>query len=453
MKSHLPEKLYLASPVWLQNCLVSLYGYLEHNNRYKGVYHTLSEELFGNEFKTKNQLDPIINERLNKILEHALSSVPYYQSLGIKETKIDNFPILDRQRVANSSEKFISKKYSNDKLLNIYTGGSTGTPLKVSLNRDIRQKTYAFWNRFYKSIGFNIGDKKATFVGRKVQEPDNNKPPFWRYNLKDRQLIFSSFHMTEENLSDYIQKLNTFKPALIEGYPLSVHRLAEYILSNKIKLTFTPVGISTSSENFSDAERNAMEEAFNCKVFDQYGSAESVVFASECAFGKKHISVEYGLLEILNENGKITPTGEGEFIVTTLLNDVMPLIRYRIGDLGKVSNEPCPCGRHTPIIEQLYGKVGAVIVTKEKRVPTAAISIAFEYLKNIKNAQIIQNAPDKVVVNLATKPGFNQDEENFMLWELKKMLSDDMEIEVNHVNSIPSGKNGKYQMVIQNYYT
>ena len=452
MKSHLSEKLYLSSPVWMQNLLVSVYGALEYDRRYGGIYKQLSQELFDNEFKSRKELDSIVGQRLNMILTDAIAHVPHYRSLNPSSPSLSNFPILNRNEVADQSERFVSEKYKGKPLIDLYTGGSSGTPLKVSINKDIRRKTYAFWNRFYQGIGFSIGDKKASFVGRKVQAPDNNRLPFWRYNLIEHQLVFSSYHMSDQNLPAYVEKLNKFKPALIEGYPLAILGLADYILTHKVALDFTPVGISTSSENFSAKQRKTLEQAFNCRVYDQYGSAESVVFASECEHGKKHISMEYGIIEILQQDGTIARDGEGELIVTTLLNDVMPLIRYRIGDLGKISNQECPCGRHTPILEELSGKVGAVIVTGDRRVPTAAIAIAFEYLENIKNAQIIQNEKNRALVKLVPKPGFRQQEVDFMIWELKKMLGDNFVIDVEQVEEIPPGENGKYQMVVQNYH-
>jgi phenylacetate-CoA ligase len=452
MPSHHKEKIYLASPVWFQNLLVSIYGMLEHRSRYGGVFHKTSGELNENEFLPRGQLEELVNERLTKILKDAVTDVPHYRQININAPILANFPILDRTTIADDPKQLLSEKYPKGKLLTIYTGGSTGTPLKIHVSKSVRQRTYAFWARFYKNMDFQIGEKKASFVGRKVQEPGKNQLPFWRYNLIDRQLVFSSFHMTEDNLPAYIKKLNEFKPMLIEGYPLSIFRLAEYIRDHEVKLEFKPVGLSTSSENFTPEQRKTMELAFGCRVFDQYGSAESVVFAAECEQGTMHIAPEYGIIEILTDSGEIKSEGEGEFIVTTLLNDVMPLIRYRIGDLGKISLRDCPCGRQTPIIEELHGKSGAVIVSEDRKVSAAAIAIAFEYLENIRKAQIVQNGPERAVVKLVTTDRFTQKNENFMVWELRKMLGDKLTIDVEYVKDIPPSANGKYQMVVQNYY-
>ncbi len=452
MRSHRPEKIYLASPVWLQNLLVSLYGALEHRRRYGGVFQQTCRDLEQTALLKGEALEKLVNERLSNILNNALKDVPHYRKLEIKEAKLDHFPILNRTTIADDPEQLVSEKYTKDELLTIYTGGSTGTALKVYLSKSIRQKTYAFWSRFYEKMNFRIGDKKASFVGRKVQEPARNQSPFWRYNLLDRQLVFSSFHMTEENLPAYVKKLNEFKPKLIEGYPHSILRLAEYIHDHATALEFKPVGISTSSENFTLEQRKTMESAFECRVFDQYGSAESVVFAAECEHGTMHIEPEYGIAEVLTDNEEIKSEGEGELIVTTLLNDVMPLIRYRIGDLAKLSHKSCLCGRETSVIEELHGKSGAVIVSEGRKVPTAALAIAFEYLENIRKAQIIQNEPERAVVKLVTANDFTKENEEFMVWELKKMLGEKFQINVMLVDDIPPSKNGKYQMVIQNHY-
>ena len=452
MKSHFLDRIYLASPLIVQNILVSIMGVIENKRRYGSSYEATSKALFQNEYKPINEIREIENKLLTNILQGALSDVPHYKALGITDPKIDNFPVLDRDTVFNAPESLLSNKFDINSLIKLYTGGSTGNPLTIYLNKDIRSKTYAFWNRFYRTFNFKIGERKASLVGRKLQEPNNDKPPFWRYNLIDKQLLFSSFHLSQKNIPLYLKKLNKFKPQVIEGYPLSILRLADYIIENNYPLTFTPKGISTSSENFTLSQRKSIETAFKCNVYDQYGSAESVIFAGDCEHKNKHISIEYGYIEVMAPDGSISKEGEGELIVTTLINDAMPLIRYRIGDLGKISYKKCPCKRNTPILDELYGKVGSFIQVGDKKVSTAAISIAFEYLKNVKKTQIIQNEKNRVLVKLVVTEKFNKEEEEFMIWELKKMLGNELSIDIELVDNIPPSKNGKYQMLVQNYY-
>lgn len=452
MKSHLPEALYKQSPKWAQNILVTMMGVLEHSRRYHGCFGKQLEQLRANQNRSFKEQESQSEAALKQIINEALRYVPYYRSLGLNGNNINEFPILDRSTVAAQADLFLSEKYNKKDLLTLFTGGSTGSPLKVYISRCLRQRTYAFWANFYNEMNFKIGDKKASFVGRLVQDPHDDTPPFWRYNFIDKQLIFSSYHLTPKNLAYYVRKLNAFKPKIIEGYPNSIIRIAEYIKTKEIELSFIPNGLSTSSENFTASQRQLLEDAFKTKVFDQYGSAESVVFASDCKYGEKHIAPEYGIIEVLGNDGSITREGEGEFLATTLINNVMPLIRYRIGDTGKIQKKICKCGKESYVIEKLFGKSGAVVVSGEKKVPTAAIAIAFEYVENIRKSQIVQNQPNKIEVYLSVNPQFKKEDEDFVLWELRKMLGDSIDIEFFYKDDIPPLPNGKYQMVIQNYY-
>ena len=188
MKTHIKEKLYLASPKLIQNCLVSLAGFLEHNRRYGGAYSELSKALIlrDKDRTWKDYQDCL----LEKTIDNALNNVPYYKKLGIKRPNIHEFPVLERSSIASTPDEFISNKYLKKNLNVIYTGGSSGTPLAVYLNNTVRQKSYAFWSRFYGSFDYKIGQKRATFLGRKLQKMEDSTPPFWRYNILDKAVAF-----------------------------------------------------------------------------------------------------------------------------------------------------------------------------------------------------------------------------------------------------------------------
>jgi phenylacetate-CoA ligase len=239
---------------------------MEHKRRYGGEYSVFLKYLRNNKL-LKLQENKILQEKLlASALTNATKNVPAYKHLCSIQPNLSDFPLLDRQQVADNTEQFVSNEFDVKNLLALYTGGSSASPLKVYISKTTRQKTYSFWQLFYDKMNFNIGDRKASFVGRKLQEPDENLPPFWRYNITDRQLLFSSYHMEETNLPHYIKKLNEFKPKVIEGYPFSIYRIAEHIINNSLTLSFTPTGISTSSENLSKRHRKVIENAFRCRV-------------------------------------------------------------------------------------------------------------------------------------------------------------------------------------------
>jgi len=87
-------------------------------------------------------------------------------------------------------------------------------------------------------------------------------------------------------------------------------------------------------------------------------AAEVGLFGHECqAHDGLHVPEDHLLIEVLDESGEPVAPGErGELVVTTLRHEAMPLIRYRLGDITAVENEPCPCGRTHMRLKGLFGK-------------------------------------------------------------------------------------------------
>ena len=83
---------------------------------------------------------------------------------------------------------------------------------------------------------------------------------FWRYNEPLNQLLLSAYHLKEENLQYYIQKLNNFKPETLDGYTTALHRIAKYILDNEIKLDFKPIAIFPTAEALTDEMKRDIEK-------------------------------------------------------------------------------------------------------------------------------------------------------------------------------------------------
>ena len=86
------------------------------------------------------------------------------------------------------------------------------------------------------------GDEKAT-LGKHILPPNQKKKVFWRYNAAIKQMVYSSFHLTEENIPYYIESLNRFQPQAIDGFPFSMYDIATYMIRHNAKLDFTPIAI------------------------------------------------------------------------------------------------------------------------------------------------------------------------------------------------------------------
>ena len=145
----------------------------------------------------------------------------------------------------------------------------------------------------------------------------------------------SSFHLSDDNIIHYIDKLSSYKPAAIEGYPSTLYILAKYMNRNNIVLPMRAA--FSSSETLLPFQKEEIEKAFSCNVYDFYGLAERNVFATECEFHDgKHLNFEYGYTEIVNDAGDRLEEGEKGYLVSTSLQNYgMPIIRYKTNDINE----------------------------------------------------------------------------------------------------------------------
>jgi len=104
-------------------------------------------------------------------------------------------------------------------------------------------------------------------------------------------MLYSSFHLTEKNITYYIDSLNDFKPVAIDGFVSSIYEIAFYIKRKKVKLKFQPKVIFPTSETLTEDYRKTIEEVFNCNVRDQYASSEGAPFVWECEYGNLHYDI------------------------------------------------------------------------------------------------------------------------------------------------------------------
>lgn len=460
MKSFL-EDFYLKSPAMLQNIAVSIYGIKLKNIRYSGKYKDYFKKVNSHLSFNKIELKNYIESTLINTINNAVENVPYYRELFQRNSispnaiqsssDLSKIPLLEKDKVRQNSLQFVNEKYNFKKLQCIHTTGTTGTPLKIYCNSDTRQMNFAFFDRFLKQSGIDYTGKRATIWGRNIVSAKQMKPPFWRNSYFQKNMLFSSYHLTKKNIPEYIKKLNNYKPKYIDAYPSSLFAIADFALKQDISLLNITKGLTTSAETLFPEQRETIEAAFGVPVFDQYGAAEMCVFVGQCREGNYHIHTDYSILEFLKNDGTPADPGEeAELVCTSLINSVMPLIRYRIGDRGILSNLSCRCGSPFPVMEKILGRMDDVIITPDgKRVGRLS-----PVLKGfpIKEAQYIQKANGNLTVLLVANDEYSKITEDGISQELRKKLGQQIVIKYKYVDAINRGCGGKLKTIISHYH-
>ena len=209
--------------------------------------------------------------------------------------------------------------------------------------------------------------------------------------------------------------------------------------------------VYTSSETLHSVQRSAIEEAFECPLFDFYGLAERVIFASECeAHDGRHLSEEFGYTEVVDAEGNPVADGQTGWLVgTSLHNTAMPMLRYLTTDLSRIETTPCSCGRSARRISDVTTKAEDTIVTPDGRMLSPSIlTHPFKPFDQIDRSQIVQEEIDRVRVRIVPTDRFSEADQQTLLASLRERLGDAIELELELTDDIPCEASGKFRWVI-----
>ncbi len=459
--SSLIEAIYFRCPVAIQNLLVTIYGAKLARERYSSISQSYLNSLLKSQFYSKENMEKLQEERFVSLARHAIKTVPFYrnwaQSEGIRESDIcrlsdlDKFPIIRKQTLRENTEEFISDQYRKKNLICLQTSGTTGSPLEVYCNAEVRTHHYAFFSRLRSWFGLGQKSKRATMFGRIIMLPRKDDPPFWRYDRFNNNLLMSSYHLTERNLSYYYEKLVNFEPEEIIGYPSSLFQISKYIISNNRK-PLTPKVVFATAETLLSYQRETIESAFSAPLVDQYGCTEMAFFASQCEYGTMHFHPEHGVEEVVDVKRDVDGQKEGSLVVTGLINNVMPLIRYEVGDRVVLSSPEsiCDCGRSFSMIKEVEGRLDDTVFTKDGT-PVGRLDPIFKGGGGVQEAQIVQNESGDISIFVVPNEQYNKQKERWLRDQLVKRVGSDLGIKIVEVEKLSKESNGKFKSVVSNF--
>ena len=453
------QTFYDKSPHWLQNILLNAYAFSIHRERYGKRFLKAFQELRQTQWYSPDQIHQYQLERLLQIVKHAYDSVPFYRNhydkhgINIEDIKdlrdISRLPLVTRDDIQNAGDEFISSQFTKRDLIHGHTSGTTGSPLSFYWDQQTCVYTNAVdWRQKYWA-GVQYGERLALFLGRTIVATNKTTPPFWQHDQIHKQLWLSSFHLSENYLPSYFQKLEQYRPAAIEGYPSTVYILARYLKA--IGKIFPVKAIFTSSETLLPLQRELIEERFGCKVFDFFGMAERVAFATQCAEAHcYHLNFEYAVNEVVDSQGLPVAEGKSGYLVgTSLHNYGMPFIRYLTNDITTISTGQCSCGRYMPKFQGVTTKDEDIVVTPEgKLVSSSVLTHPFKPLESVLESQIIQESLDLLRIKIVRRANYKQSDSENLIAALRERVGPTMRIELEFVENIQRTGSGKFRWVI-----
>lgn len=430
-------------------------------SRFRTAFHLLKEGKLLDYFyicmdnfcaKKKTNLIQRQENLLLKMLRYANAHCDYYRNLNNTiETAddIQKYPLLTKDIIREKYEEITSDNKSHMVYHVSHTGGSTGEPLEFLNSASFDGY---FQKKLWQQNGYRTGDIILAMDGSTINESLQKKDIFWfqcsNQNSPYGGYVMSSLYLTDSNIDKYCNYIFALKPDFIRGYPSFVYSIAKYITDHNMLIDFRVKAVELTSESAFPYQLETIKNAFKTRIIMQYGHTEC------CAFGytfdqsmKYRIEPLYGYVEILKEDGSHAQIGEtGEIVVTSLHNRVMPLIRYKTGDLAVFGGKD----DKGIILDQILGRTQDYIVSrKNTKVLLTALIFAqhFDAMGHIRQWQIEQNSPGRVQISVVKAATYNESDETEIL-ELFDRLGD-VTAEIIYVDDIKKTARGKSKMLIQ----
>lgn len=357
------QSVYPALPPRAQDLACSAYGLVEQYRRVGLGAPRLMDEI---DRATEGPMhQPLVAARLRHILRTA-SALPGYASHTAGVRSNDPFEMLlewnplEKEQLRSAPEHFLTRRPRAGDFLTT-TSGTTGTPVPIWRTRSTIREIMLSLATFRRWHGIDNREWRASITGKLVVPQGAQR--VWRINYPGRQVLLSQYHLQRNFSHSYLEMLSRFEPSVLDGYALALVNLAE-LLKDSLSCVHPSVRlIVTTAEQIERAGRRLLSEVFDARVTDQYASSEHLCLAAECEAGERHIFPNVGIIEVVDADGRPCAPGEvGSLLLTTLLNDLMPLVRYRVGDRGAIDDRPCPCGRLSPRLTVLAGRSDDVVI-------------------------------------------------------------------------------------------
>ena len=405
---------------------------------------------------SSSELSRLQFKQLKIMLKHAYDDVPFYhrkfRNAKIKPDDIETIDDLDKVPITTKSElqssalsDIVAVDSNPDKCITRMTSGSTGMPLTLVADAKTVDFELALWTRTFLANGVRPWDKIGVLTDPK-NFPRSGKLT-QRLGISRRNYV--SIFDGPEKQEKILEACNV---DVIKGYPTSLALLAEHCKLDACKIR--PRLIFTAAELLSRASRISIASAFGGELLDNYACIEFGLLSWECSEHMGyHINADSVILQAVRKGETVARGERGEIVCTSLVNHAMPLIRYKIGDVGVLSDESCSCGRALPLMKIVEGRTGDFLMATDGRAvsPIIFFPYPFESLEGIKQFRVVQEKRNKLIIQLVLRENFKLDPSlcGKATSELQKVFGEDMQVEFQVLKELATDS-AKLRKIISN---
>ena len=394
--------------------------------------------------------------RLRETVRRAWREVPFYRDLYNRigfdprdQFGFDDFaqlPVLEREMVRDAGSMMISSAIRGDALRKDSTGGSAGFPTEIWTGpeeRGWRESGFEFHMRL---IGVPAGASICYLWGHHLD-------PMGTDRLRDRLHAalgnyrwYECLRLNRDRLVEYHHALQRWRPTCVVAYSTALAALADIVQGLGDAPAYPRKRLVTGAEKLYSNDRVLVEEVYACPVHERYGTRDVGLVGFQLEVDRSHdFVVDWA-------NVFVEPEGPGLracILVTKLHADAMPMIRYRIGDLGRFSGDSAR-GHPALVLHEVLGRETYRVWLSEHQ---WVDGLEFPHLMKdypVREFQVVQSADMSVVVRVVPLAGFTPRSKDQILELVRKNLGG-LDVRLELVGSVARTPSNKRRPVITEY--
>jgi phenylacetate-CoA ligase len=419
-------------------------------------------ELERTQWLSREGIEAYQTQRLNQLLASALVHSPWHaerlRAAGLDEAAragtttlndLARLPTMNKRDPRDNVEKLAWREAPGG-VFKYTTGGSSGEPLIFYFGRERQASDAAGRMRARRWWGVQPGEREAYLWGAPVELNKTDRIKTLRDRLVN-QMVLNAFAMSLEHMDDYLDALQAWQPRCLYGYASSVALLAAHAEARRRTLRLPQLRVvCTTGEPLYPHQRELIARVFGAPVANEFGSRDIGFTGHEAPGGQMLLMSESHIIEVLDEAGQPVAPGEaGEAVVTGLTSAAQPFIRYRTGDVLRLSSQPAAGGQGLHVIAEVIGRQTDFVVAADGRVMHAlAVIYVLRAVPGIAQFKCIQHALDRMEVQIVPDVGWNEAAREAVVAGLRARLGNALQVDLRMLDDIPPEASGKHRYVV-----
>ena len=410
------------------------------------------------EWAARPALEAFALRRAREMAIHAATTVPTYRqryaAAGVNPQSIREIrdwadfrrlPLMDKATVRDGyPDRSIAEGSNLDGCILSTSSGSSGLMMTIPHRAD---RMWPYLISSQRMLRWAAGDRYPFWYRQAYvytsEYPLLRVPGFY-------PLTFIPTAADPERILDALERV---RPHILHTYPTVLRDLVALAPDRMAALRLR--GVSVGSELSTQAERDRWGAVLGVPVRDEYSTEELGRIASQCPEGRYHLHEDVVKTETLDEAGRPTD-GVGEVVGTELHNRTMPFVRYRQGDLARITDEACPCGRHTRLLVDLVGRRNDGFILRDGRTLPAGFLLDVSYRAilglppdAVTAYRLVQRDPDTAALEVVPGPAWNEATGAAAAATLRTELPGELSVSVEIVAEIVRGVGGKRSTIVR----